>query len=42
VREVSILIGAFIGARVLREADTRRRLWAAGAMTLGVIALALG
>ncbi len=41
-REVSILIGAFIGAKVLKEADGRRRLWAAGAMVLGVVALALG
>jgi drug/metabolite transporter (DMT)-like permease len=41
-REVSILIGAFIGARYLREAHGRRRLWAAGIMALGVIALALG
>lgn len=41
-REVSIVIGAFIGARYLKEADGRRRLWAALAMTAGVIALALG
>lgn len=41
-REVSIVIGAFIGARVLKEAQSRRRLWAAGAMAAGVIALALG
>jgi drug/metabolite transporter (DMT)-like permease len=41
-REVSIVIGAFIGAKVLKEADSRRRLWAAGAMAVGVIALALG
>lgn len=41
-REVSIVIGAFIGARYLKEADGRRRLWAAVAMTAGVIALALG
>lgn len=40
-REVSIVIGAFFGARYLREADTRRRLWAAVAMSAGVIALAL-
>jgi drug/metabolite transporter (DMT)-like permease len=41
-REVSIVIGAFIGARMLKEADGRRRVWAATAMAAGVIALALG
>jgi H+/Cl- antiporter ClcA len=41
-REVSIVIGAFIGARYLKEADAHRRLWAAVAMAAGVIALALG
>ena len=41
-REVSIIIGAFIGARYLKEADGRRRVWAAAAMCAGVIALALG
>lgn len=41
-REVSIVIGAFIGARYLKEADGRRRIWAALTMTIGVIALALG
>lgn len=41
-REVSIVIGAFLGARLLQEADGRRRLWAAVAMAAGVIALALG
>jgi drug/metabolite transporter (DMT)-like permease len=41
-REVSIVIGAFIGARMLKEADGRRRVWAAAAMAAGVIALALG
>jgi drug/metabolite transporter (DMT)-like permease len=41
-REISIVIGAFIGARFLNETDGRRRLIAAGAMALGVIALALG
>ena len=41
-REVSIVIGAFIGARFLKEADPHRRLLAAAAMALGVIALALG
>jgi len=41
-REVSIVIGAFVGARLLKEADGRRRIWAAVAMAAGVIALALG
>ena len=41
-REISIVIGAFIGARWLKETDTRRRLLAAFAMVAGVIALALG
>jgi len=41
-REVSIVIGAFLGARVLKEGDARRRVPAAVAMALGVIALALG
>lgn len=41
-REVSIIIGAFMGTKLLKEADGRRRIWAAGAMALGVIALALG
>ena len=42
MREVSILIGALIGARMLKEGDGRRRIWAAAAMALGVIALAMG
>lgn len=41
-RELSILIGAFMGARFLSEVDVRRRLTAAGAIAAGVIALALG
>ena len=41
-REVSILFAAMLGARVLNEGDTRRRLIAAAAMALGVVALALG
>lgn len=41
-REVSIVIGAFLGARYLKESDARRRIWAAVAMAAGVIALALG
>ena len=41
-REVSIVIGAFIGAKFLRESHGRRRLLAAVAMAGGVVALALG
>ena len=41
-REVSIVIGAFIGAKVLKEGDARRRISASIVMALGVIALALG
>ena len=41
-REISILIGTFFGARLLKEADAHRRLWAAGGMVAGVMALAMG
>ena len=41
VREVSILIGAWLGARMLGEADRGRRLIAAAAFAAGVVALAL-
>ena len=41
-REVSIVIGAFLGAKVLKEGETARRVGAAIAMAAGVIALALG
>ena len=41
-REISILIGTAMGARLLAEADAPRRLGAAGAMVLGVVALAIG
>lgn len=41
-REISIVIGTFFGAKLLKEADAKRRLFAAGGMVLGVIALALG
>jgi drug/metabolite transporter (DMT)-like permease len=40
-REVSILIGAWLGGRVLGEGDRRRRLVAAVAFAAGVIALAV-
>lgn len=41
-REVSILIGAYFGARFLGEGEARGRLWATLGMVAGVIALALG
>ena len=41
-REVSIVIGAFLGARVLKEAQGARRIWAAAAMAVGILALAVG
>jgi len=41
-REISILIGTVFGARLLAETDAPRRLGAASAMVLGVVALALG
>ena len=40
-REVSILIGAWLGGRVLGEGDRRRRLVASTAFAAGVIALAI-
>jgi drug/metabolite transporter (DMT)-like permease len=40
-REISILLGAYLGGRVLGEGDRRRRLVAAAAFAAGVIALAL-
>jgi drug/metabolite transporter (DMT)-like permease len=40
-REVGVLIGAFLGAHVLSEGDTRRRMLAAGMIVLGIAALAL-
>lgn len=42
VREVSILIGAYFGARFLKEGDAARRLAATLGMAAGVVALALG
>ena len=41
-REISILIGTAMGTRWLAEGDVHRRLAAAGAMVLGVVALAVG
>jgi drug/metabolite transporter (DMT)-like permease len=42
LRQTSILIGAFMGVRLLSEDASRRRLVAAGVMLVGLIALALG
>ena len=41
-REIGILIGAFLGARVLAEGHATRRGIGAATMVLGVIALAVG
>jgi uncharacterized membrane protein len=41
-REVGILFGALLGARVLAEGDTTRRAIGASAMVVGIVALALG
>jgi drug/metabolite transporter (DMT)-like permease len=41
-REISILIGTAMGTRLLAEGDVHRRLAAACAMVLGVVALSIG
>jgi drug/metabolite transporter (DMT)-like permease len=41
-REISILVGALMGTRLLAEGDAGRRLVAAGAMVAGLAALAVG
>lgn len=41
-REISILFGVILGARLLAEGSARRRLAAAAVMVAGVIALAFG
>jgi drug/metabolite transporter (DMT)-like permease len=41
-REIGILIGALLGARVLAEGHALRRGLGAAAMVLGVVALTLG
>jgi drug/metabolite transporter (DMT)-like permease len=41
-REISILIGTAMGARLLGEGDVQRRLAGACAMVLGVVGLAIG
>jgi drug/metabolite transporter (DMT)-like permease len=40
-REASILIGSFLGAKYLKEADSPRRLGAAAAIVAGIVLLAL-
>ena len=41
-REISILIGAIMGASLLKEGDVKRRIGAALLMVIGVILLAIG
>jgi drug/metabolite transporter (DMT)-like permease len=41
-REISILFAALMGAHWLQEGDVPRRIAAAAAMALGVVALAVG
>lgn len=41
-REISILIGTLCGTQILREGNVKPRLAAAGAMVVGLIALAIG
>lgn len=41
-REMSVLIGTFMGTHLLAEGDKRRRLLAAAVILLGIIALAVG
>jgi len=41
-REIGILIGTIMGARLMAEGDSARRLAGAGAMLLGVVLLAVG
>ncbi|MEH2179053.1 hypothetical protein, partial [Nostoc sp.] len=41
IRELSILVGAVLGARLLSEGDVTRRLLASFVMVLGIIMLAL-
>ena len=41
-REISILVGAILGAQLLAEKDARRRVIAAAAMVAGIACLAVG
>jgi drug/metabolite transporter (DMT)-like permease len=42
MRESSVLIGTLIGARLLAEGDTRRRLTGAAIVVVGVVAIGFG
>lgn len=42
VREMSVIIGAFLGTILLREGHVARRAFAAALIALGVVALTLG
>jgi uncharacterized membrane protein len=39
-REISIVFGALLGARLFAEGDTRRRVAGAGLILAGIVALA--
>jgi drug/metabolite transporter (DMT)-like permease len=41
-REISILVGALLGAHLLAEEHAKRRLSGAGAMVAGIVCLAVG
>lgn len=41
-RELSMMVGAYLGAKLLGEGDGKRRLLASGLIACGVLALALG
>ena len=41
-REISILVGTIMGARLLSEGNVKMRLAGAGAMVIGLVALSLG
>jgi drug/metabolite transporter (DMT)-like permease len=41
-REISVLLGAAMGVELLGESDRRLRMFAAGAMVFGIIAIAIG
>jgi uncharacterized membrane protein len=41
-RELSLLVGAFFGARLLAEGELKRRVLCAGVIALGVLLIALG
>ena len=41
-REISILVGVVLGARLLSEGNVKLRLAGAGAMVVGLAALSIG